>query len=83
MGCFLGQMLRGVGPATRAGLRVIRGTFMNPLGNLSANTLRSKIFLTSVSIRASLGCRFKINVSDAQKSKGMLGCEVVTEGNLV
>ena len=56
---------------------------MNPLGNLSTNALRSKIFLSLVSIRAILGSGFKVNVLGAQKSKKVLGCEGVTEGNLV
>ena len=56
---------------------------MNPLGNFSVNALRSKIFLTSVSVRVVLGSGFKVNVSSAQKSKGVLGCELVTKGNLV
>ena len=80
-------MLRGAGPAPGTGLWVIRGTFVNLSGNFSVNTLRSRIFLTSVSIKVILRSGFKVNVLSAQKSKGVLGYEVgyevVTKGNLV
>ena len=56
---------------------------MNSSGSFSAKFFISSIFLTFESVRAVLGSGFKVKVSGAQKSKGALGLEVVTEGKVV
>ena len=83
MACRSGRMLIGTGPAPGSGLRVTREMLVKPLGSFSARLFRSKIFLTSESVRAVLGSGFMVKVSGAQNSKGVLGLEMVTDGKTV
>ena len=83
MACLSGRMLIGAGPAPGSGLRVTREMLVKPSGSFSARLFRSKIFLTSESVRAILGSGFMVKVSGAQNSKGVLGLETVTDGKTV
>ena len=83
MACRSGQMLIGIGPAPGSGLWVTREMLVKPSGSFSARLFRSKIFLTSESVRAVLGFGFMVKVSGAQNSKGVLGLETVTDGKIV
>ena len=83
MAYLSGRMLIGLGPAPGSGLRITREMLVKPSGSFSARLFRSKIFLTSESVRAVLGSEFMVKVLEAQNSKGVLGLETVTDEKIV
>ena len=54
-GNLSGRILMGAGPAPGRGLRVTREMLVKPSGSFSARLFKSRIFLTSESVRAILG----------------------------